>query len=133
MKIIATAVLLYIVAIFAMLIFGHHTGAMAHHWYSNQHNSKGRSCCSGNDCAAVPLDADWVQPTKAGYRVVLSVEQAQTINPNATFSMDVVVPYDEVLAPPPEAAKDSIPALYYLCIAAGAPNTVYCLFAAPSI
>lgn len=127
--------LVYAMALLALVVFARHLigPAEAHHWYTNQRNVKGSSCCSGTDCAPVPISADWVQPSRDGYRVTLTLEQARTINPDSQFPMDVTVPWAHVMAPPPEAARDSIPALYHLCIAAGVPNLVYCLFAVPGL
>lgn len=107
----------------------------AHDWYKDLHNSTGGSCCSGNDCAPVPLDAEWVNPTPDGYHVTLTVEQAKLINPEASTSINVVVPYSKVMSPPLKAMEEmrnQKPALYHLCIAPRV-NIVYCLFAVPGL
>lgn len=126
--------LLIALVVIAMLVIAEM--AQAHDWYKDLRSPKGSSCCSGNDCAPVPIDADWVQPTKDGYRVTLSKEQAQTINPDAQYPFNAVVPWSQVMAPPPKAMAEmngKPPALYHLCIAAYSPNTVYCLFAVPGL
>lgn len=125
-----TLIVIVILAFGALLMWA--AQAQAHEWYSNLRNPKGSSCCSGNDCAPVPLDADWVQPTRDGYRVTLTLDQAKTINPDAQYSVNAVVPWSQVMAPPPEASHSEL-ALYHLCIAAYSPNTIYCLFAVPGL
>lgn len=123
-------------AIIILLLLGKFAGAEAHDWYKDLRNPKGSSCCSGTDCAPVPLDADWVRPTRDGYRVTLTVEQARTINPDAQYPFNAMVPWSQVMAPPPKAMTEmrgEPPALYHLCIAAYSPNTIYCLFAVPDL
>lgn len=96
----------------------------AHEWYKNT------GCCSGSDCAAVPLDADWVQPTKGGYQVDLTAEQAALINPEAHLPVHEFIEGTRVRMPPAKAMGD--PALYHLCIPSGFSG-VYCLFVVPGM
>lgn len=86
-----------------------------------------QGCCGGNDCAPVPLDADWVQPVSDGFRVVLSAEQAKTFNKNALLPIDMVVTWDRVMAV--TVAYNGPPAIYHICIVA---DEVRCLFVATS-
>ena len=97
--------------------------AHAHDWYTDT------GCCGGNDCNAVPLDAEWVQPTKDGYRVTLTPAQARQINPQASFAVDEVVPWhsNKIKTLP---ANVRSPALYHICIPASYSG-IYCLFTVP--
>lgn len=109
--------------------------AHAHDWYTSTRDPESRaSCCGGHDCAAVPLDADWIQPVADGFHVVMTLEQSRQINPYSQAPVDTVVPWSRVQVPPPGA--ETVPALYHLCIAPSQRlirGGVYCLFAVPGL
>lgn len=113
----------------ALLILGHYSGAQAHSWYART------NCCSGTDCNAVPLDADWVSPTARGYHIKLTAAQAKTINPYATLPVDQVIPWgnSRIKAPPKLQPGETYgEAVYHLCIPSSWSG-VYCLFAVPGL
>ena len=109
--------------------------AQAHDWYSSTRDPVTTSgCCGGNDCAPVPLDADWVQPVKDGFHVVMTLEQSKKINPYSVAPIDAFVPWSRVQSPP--AGISGPPALYHVCISAvqrSVRGGIYCLFAVPSL
>lgn len=83
--------------------------AHAHDWYSSAKDPiYSSSCCGGHDCA--PINAEWVREVPEGYRVTMTTEQAQTINPSAAAPVDAVVPWSRVQSPP------KADHLFYACI-----------------
>lgn len=121
--VLAYGLMLLALVVFAKQIIG---PAEAHEWYTDT------GCCGGTDCAAVPIEADWVRPGKDGYRVVLTKEQARQINPNAGFAVDELIPWhSNKLKDFPANVRITSPAVYHLCIPASYSG-VYCLFVVPS-
>lgn len=119
---------LFIVMVAAVVWFA--PSAFAHESYTGRNDPVTTlGCCGGSDCAPVPLDADYVQPVKEGYRVTLTVEQAQHFNKYASQPIDVVVPWRRVMVIG-TTLKPYIgqPALYHICIVT---NQLRCLFATP--
>lgn len=104
--------------------------AEAHSWFSRT------GCCGGSDCAAVPIDADWVQLGKNGYYVRLTVAQARMVNPDAEYPVDELVPWhsNKIKSLPALRPGETYgaPALYYLCIPAKYSG-IYCLFPVPGL
>lgn len=103
---------------------------MAHDWYSDRHDPvHGWSCCGGHDCAVLELAPGVLSAEPDGYRIRLTLEQAQKINPYAMSGIDALVTWDRV--------QDSETADWHLCIAEsyrGPPGYgVYCLFQPPSM
>lgn len=65
--------------------------AFAHSWYSGTRDpTDGYGCCGGHDCAV--LDPRWVFPVDGGVRVVMTLEQARTVNPLTVAPVDAFVP-----------------------------------------
>lgn len=121
-----------------IIVFGIVSGALnghAHDWYTGTRDPVTQSgCCGGHDCAAVPLDADWIRPVAEGLRVVMTLEQSKQVNPYSQSPVDTVVPWSRVQSPPADASGP--PAIYHVCIAAYQRiqnGGVYCLFAVPSL
>lgn len=103
--------------------------AQAHSWYSRTH------CCSGNDCAPVPLDSAWVTIEEHGYQVTLTKEQAKLVNPDAEVAIDIFIPWNNtrIKVPPVLLPGESYGSnIYHLCIPPRY-NGVYCLFVVPGI
>lgn len=86
-------------------------------------------CCGGNDCAPVPLDAEFVQPTVEGYRVTLTLEQARLFNKGAMLPIDEIVPWNRVMVIGTDIVPyTGKPAFYHICIYF---SKLRCLFASP--
>lgn len=103
--------------------------ASAHSWYSRT------NCCSGNDCAGVPLDSSWVVQEEHGYQITLTLEQAKLVNPYASVPRNVFIPWHNtrIKVPPPLLPGETYgPNVYHLCIPANS-NGVYCLFVVPGV
>lgn len=104
--------------------------AYAHDWYSKKVDPVHKwSCCGGHDCAVLKLEPGVITAEPEGYRIRLTLQQAQQINPYAMDGIDAVVAWDRVQ---PSETND-----WHLCIASayrGAPgHGIYCLFEPPSI
>lgn len=112
-----------------VLFFAFAPAVQAHSWYSRT------NCCSGTDCAPVPLDAAWVIMEEHGYRIVLTAEQAKLVNPYATKPLDVFIKWSDrrIKSPPILLPGETYgPNIYHLCIPAGYVG-VHCLFVVPGI
>jgi hypothetical protein len=106
--------------------------AHAHSWYSSTNDPAYQSnCCGGHDCA--PVDPAWVSETKEGYHLVMTLEQARTVNPTAVSGIDAIIPWNRVQAPPEN--KDGQP--FYACIydrdRTAPRGGVICFFATPTM
>src|SRR5690349_1652602 len=67
----------------------------AHDWYSGTRDpSDGYGCCGGHDCGII--NPRWIHAADGGVRVVMTVEQARTINPAATEPVDAFVPENRI-------------------------------------
>lgn len=102
----------------------------AHEWYSNRGDPiYGGGCCGGSDCA--PVDPAWVSEVPEGYRLRMSIDQAMTVNPNASAPVDAIIPWNRVQSPP------KADHLFYACIYPhdrGRPRSgVICFFATPTM
>ena len=104
--------------------------AFAHSWYSDSKDPvNGTPCCGGHDCAPFPFVVGKnIFPTNEGYRIVLTVEEAKTINPYSTEPIDAVVIWERV--------QDSIDGQFHICISPNFRLTptfgIYCFFAPPN-
>lgn len=104
--------------------------AQAHDWYSSTSDPVFQSsCCGGHDCA--PVDPDWVSEVPEGYRLRMSIEESQTVNPSSSQPVDAIIPWDRVQSPP-NGDK-----LFYACVydvdRAPPRNGVICFFATPTM
>jgi hypothetical protein len=128
--------ILAIVLGFMMLVVWHEQ-ARAHDWYAQRTDPQTNSrCCGIADCAPVPLWADWIQPTKDGLHVKMSILETRMINRNSQAPIDEVVLWNRVQSPPLAANANAVPALYHVCISAypmGTLSRIFCLFAVPSL
>lgn len=116
-----TAIIIFLAAAFP---------ASAHSWYSEKqdpvlHNS----CCGGHDCAMWAIQPGEIEAIPQGYRIRLSMERTQTINPYSYAPIDAIVIWDRV-----QPSEDGN---WHLCVAPGAMRSspfwgIYCLFAPPS-
>lgn len=52
------------------------------------------NCCGGHDCAIVPTD--WVREVQSGFHLVMTLDQAKTVNPSAVLPVSALVPYIRV-------------------------------------
>ncbi len=103
--------------------------AHAHSWYSKKVDPVFRaSCCGGSDChefAAIPDETITAEAT--GYRIILTHEQAKTINPYAASGINALVVYERV-----QPSEDGN---WHICIMSyhrdNVRGGVYCLFAPP--
>ena len=103
--------------------------AKAHDWYSKYKDPRfAWSCCGGIDCSRLTVDPVNLTMEEGGYRVRLTLEQAQMINRYAQYPVDAVVAWDRV-----QASEDGN---YHLCIMtanrSGEAGGVYCLFVPPN-
>jgi hypothetical protein len=103
--------------------------AHAHSWYSGKTDPVfGGSCCGGSDCnkfAAIPDES--ITAEDDGYRIILTHEQAKTINPWATSGINALVTYDRV-----QPSEDGN---WHICIMTSHRDNmrggIYCLFSPP--
>ena len=121
MKYLITAIIL---ALGAMLMWFAATAEAHGHYTGRTDPVTGNGCCGGNDCAPVPLAANWVRPVADGFQVTLTVEQARAVNPNAELPINVIVPWSRVMT-----LTGGPPAIYHLCIW---DSQLKCLFVASS-
>lgn len=120
---------LIVVALFLWLAAPAH----AHDWYKDHHDPiTGFTCCGGDeDCAPVPLDADWVRPVEGGFQVTMTAEQAHAINKNMTMPVNAFIPWARVMSPPADAGGyGHVPALYHVCVWG---NGLKCMFVVPGL
>lgn len=106
------------------------TPAQAHDWYSSTSDPVYQSnCCGGHDCA--PVEVEWVYEVKEGYRLVMTLDQAKTVNPSATAPIDAIIPWSRVQTPP--NAQHAFYACIYDSNRAPPRNGVICFFATPTM
>lgn len=92
MKVVVTA----LVAVFLCA-----APAVSHEWYSKRVDPvTGGRCCGGSDCAQLVIEPGVLTAEADGYRIRLTEEQAQRINPFRSGSVDVVVTWDRVQESP---------------------------------
>lgn len=102
----------------------------AHEWYSSTKDPVYQSnCCGGRDCA--PVEPEWVYETKEGFRLVMTLEQAKTVNPSATAPVDAIIPWERVQTPP--HAQHPFYACIYSSDRSAPRNGVICFFATPTM
>ena len=71
--------------------------ANAHSWYSQKKDPVTQlGCCGGSDCATLLIEPGVISAEVDGYRIRLSLEQAQRINRNRTEPLNVLVPWERV-------------------------------------
>jgi len=70
--------------------------ARAHGWYSDRRDPvfSGTTCCGNQDCAPLPSHAMHVTPD--GLRVVLTLVEAQAINPARSEPFNALIPFDRI-------------------------------------
>jgi hypothetical protein len=125
---IVTAILAALALLCLFVVLRMSPPAAAHSWYTDTNDPMtGMRCCGGHDCA--PISSEWVQEVKGGYRLVMTLEQARTVNKAAQYPVDTIIPYARVQSPPENAEGSE----FYACISATTPNQVYCFFATPSM
>ena len=111
------------------------TAASAHDWYVGKRDPvTGSSCCTTSatakygDCAQLIIEPGVLTGEVDGYRLRLTAEQAQRINPLRTSPVDTIIPWERV-----QASEDGN---YHLCIPRFAvPNMqadFYCFWAPPN-
>jgi hypothetical protein len=80
-----------IAILLVMAYLGASLPAHAHDWYSGTKDPvSGYGCCGGSDCAII--DPRWVHAVEGGVRIVMTAEQAASINPSTTRPIDAFVP-----------------------------------------
>ena len=114
-----TAVIISLAAVFP---------ANAHSWYTQKKDPVTQlGCCGGSDCATLLIEPGVITPEVDGYRIRLTLEQAQRINRNRLEPLDVLVPWSRV-----QPSEDGN---WHICIPRFQDVTVgnfYCFFAPPS-
>ena len=100
----------------------------AHSWYSARKDPKTQlGCCGGSDCATLRIEPGVLTAETDGYRIRLTIEQAQRINPNRFEPLDVLIPWQRV--------QNSEDGNWHICIPRWNDITVgnfYCFFAPPN-
>lgn len=83
-------------ALMALIGLGAVSPAEAHSWYSQRRDPifNMTTCCGGTDCAPLPSHA--MQFTPDGLRVVLTLAEAQAINPARVEPFDELIPFDRI-------------------------------------
>ena len=112
----------------AFLVFAT-ASAAAHDWYTGtQDPVTGSSCCGKADCAILRVDPGVLEGDADGYRLRLTAEQAQAINPARRTPVDTLIPWDRV-----QASHDGN---YHLCLPTYPTPTMradfYCFWAPPN-
>lgn len=102
--------------------------ARAHEWYSRKTDPiYGYSCCGGFDCAMLVVKPGVLTAEPEGYRIRLTREETQKINPYSVAPIDALVPWSRV-----QMSEDGN---YHICLMTffrGAPRGgIYCFFAPP--
>lgn len=102
--------------------------ANAHSWYSEKTDPVTKhGCCGGADCHELAITKDNYTPVEDGFRIRLTVEQAQVINPGRLEPLDIFVPFERV-----QPSEDGN---YHLCIPRFNNVTYgdfYCFFMPPN-
>lgn len=102
--------------------------ANAHSWYTQKKDPVTQlGCCGGSDCATLLIEPGVISAEVDGYRIRLTLEQAQRINRNRLEPLDVLVPWDRV-----QPSEDGN---WHICIPRFEDVTVgnfYCFFAPPN-
>ena len=111
-----------------LLSFAH--PAASHEWYSKRTDPVWNyRCCGGEDCASV--NPEWVTEVEGGYRLRMSLEQARTVNKNATAPIDAFIPWDRVQSPP--NATHLFDACIFNSDRRAPTNGVICFFVTPAM
>lgn len=102
--------------------------ANAHSWYSQKKDPVTQlGCCGGSDCHELLIEPGVLSAEVDGYRIRLTLEQAQRINRNRLEPLDVLIPWDRV--------QPSDDGNWHICIPRFEDVTVgnfYCFFAPPN-
>lgn len=102
--------------------------AEAHSWYSSKKDPRTQlGCCGGSDCNTLIISPGVISGEVDGYRIRLTLEQAQRINPGRVEPLDVLIPWDRV-----QPSEDGN---WHICIPRWNDVTVgnfYCFFAPPN-
>ena len=107
--------------------------AQSHSWYGGTNDPVYNSgCCGGSDCA--PVDPGWVYDHPQGFRLVMTLEQAKTVNPSATAPVDAIIPWNRVQNPPHgHAGESQFQACIYPTDRSAPRGGVICFFATPTM
>lgn len=102
--------------------------AHSHEWYAHRSDPAfNNGCCGGSDCRE--FDGALIDAEEGGYRIRLTVAQAQEVNPNTQLPIDALVPWRRI--------QDSEDGNFHLCIflsdRSWPRQGVICLFAPPSM
>lgn len=102
--------------------------ALAHSWYSEKRDPvTKKGCCGGTDCAQLVLTPGMLTADVDGYRLELTLEQAQAINPVRRTGLRILIPWERV-----QPSEDGN---YHLCIPRWdgvVQGDFYCFFAPPN-
>lgn len=119
---------LAVAALVAAFVFLAPVIASAHDWYTGARDPRtGTRCCGGNDCAVLELEPGVLTGEPNGYRLRLTVAQAQKINPYRVEPVDTVIPWERV--------QESPDGRFHLCLShvrGSARDDFYCFFAPPN-
>lgn len=115
---------LLLIALAALMLAG---PAYSHEWYSHKYDQRsGYLCCGGKDCHEILWSQ--IELEDDGYRIRLTLAEAQVINPEAKFPIDALVVW--------ERAQPSQDLSFHICIYPNdrkpPGNGVSCFFAPPS-
>ena len=102
--------------------------ADAHSWYTKKKDPvTNLGCCGGTDCNTLLIEPGVLSAEVNGYRVRLTLEQAQRINPARRDGVDILIPWERV-----QPSEDGN---WHLCLPRWNDVTVgdfYCFFAPPN-
>jgi hypothetical protein len=95
----------------------------------------GNGCCGGADCAILEVEPGMIEGEMDGYRIRLTTEDAQKVNPYRTKPVDTLITWDRI--------QPSWDGNYHLCLRThdardifGEPDTArgaaYCFWAPPN-
>lgn len=105
-------------------IMGATSVAHAHWWYTAKHDPVTlRGCCGNSDCHELAIEPGVLTPEPDGFRIRLTAEQAQRINPGRLEPLDVLVPWSRV-----QPSEDGN---YHMCLPrfnGVTPGDFYCFF-----
>lgn len=112
----------------AALIAAASGAAHSHEWYAQRSDPVfNNGCCGGSDCRE--FDGSLIEAEADGYRIRLTVAQAQEVNRNTQLPIDALVPWSRI--------QDSQDGNFHLCIFLSDRSLpregVICLFAPPSM
>ena len=128
--------LLIFLACFCLVMLLTLAKAHAHDPYTGRIDPKFlNGCCGGEDCAILKVEPGVLTGDPEGYRVTLTIEQAQKINPYRKKPVDTLITWDRV--------QPSWDGNYHICLRPHDPTLVdglpdhtrgsaYCFWAPPN-